>query len=157
MDGEVINNFAQWANKVKHVLNSKPKHERPASSQAVTIASLKDLDDMMTCDPRLAPLPMNTKKLRRAMHETPDDIEREHDEILCFLDTSSNVHAADAEVHFPKYVSHVKKSSSGSSSRSAITAVGHKLQNLGKITVHDEAGGKQIKVHEGQVSHCVCS
>ena len=75
MDEEVINSFTQWAHKVNYVPNPKSSLQPPVRAEPVTIASLKDLDDMMGRDPRLTPLPQNTKKLRRAMRRTPSDIE----------------------------------------------------------------------------------
>ena len=128
LDEDMIQNFSSWASTKK-------------KSNYITIASLKDLDDRISKDSRLAPLPSDSKKLKRALRKTPKQIELENDEILCLIDTGSNVHAADAEVHFPQYLDHVKPTSLSRRGHAATSAGGHKIHNLGRFVVKGEADG----------------
>ena len=54
LDEDMIKNFSSWA--------STKKKGNP-----ITIASLKDLDDRISKDSRLASLPSDSKKLKRAL------------------------------------------------------------------------------------------
>lgn len=85
----------------------------------------------------MAPLPANTETLER-VRKSPADIE-------LLADTSSSVHVEDAEIQFPRHVSHVQPPSISNRVYSAKTAGGHKLANLGKLTVKAKADGHQIQ------------
>ena len=54
--------------------------------------------------------------------------------MLALVDTGSNLHAADCEVHFPQYAKLVRAPKHSKVAR-ATTAGGHKLDHLGKFTV----------------------
>ena len=100
--------------------------------EVVQVASLKQLEDHVANDPTIKPLPDNTKKIGKLLKKLPEDIEVDNDEVLALIDTGSHIHAADAEVHVPDYVNHVRESSAQRRGAAATTAGGHQLPNKGK-------------------------
>ena len=144
MDDEVINHFAKWAHKVQRAKQSAQKDDPP---KTVRITSLQELDTQMAIDPRLAALPIHSKKLSRKIRKLESQqFQLEDDEMLCLVDTGSSLHAADAEIHFPEYLKTVKPSSASRRGHAATSAGGHRLENLGKFTVNAVTDGQDVKV-----------
>ena len=146
LDDEVINEFSHWAHKVQDLRSPTPATPAP-QFKPLHITSLKDLDAHMATDPRLAALPSNTKKLQRKIRKLEaEQIALADDECLALIDTGSNIHAADAEVHFPEYAKSVRPTAASKSGHSATAAGGHKLFNLGKFTVSATSDGQDVRV-----------
>ena len=144
LDEDTLNHFSKWAHKV-HIEKKAPG--RSPASKPLRITSLKDLDEQMSKDPRLAALPSNTKKLQRKIRKLEaENIHLEDDEMLALVDTGSNIHAADAEVHFPEYVKSVRPTSASQRGQSATAAGGHKIFNMGKFVVSATADGQDVRV-----------
>ena len=147
LSDDFIKQFQGWAgtNNVR-VAPTKVK-SAPLMSENIHIASLKELDDKMHSDQRLTALPTNTKKLQRAIRKlSAINFDLADDEVLALVDTGSSIHAADADLHFGEYASHVRKPKGASITNAATTAGGHRLENLGKFVVNATTNGQDIKI-----------
>ena len=93
--------FSQWAHKVNSAsANLQSVKLKPKQKKSIQISSLKELDEQMASNPKLAALPSNPKKLSRALRKMPTGIEIKEGEVLALVDTGSNIHAADVDLHF---------------------------------------------------------
>ena len=147
MDEDVIAHFSQWAHKVNSAsANLQSVKLKPKQKKSIQISSLKELDEQMASNPKLAALPSNPKKLSRALRKMPTGIEIKEGEVLALVDTGSNIHAADVDLHFNSYAHTVRTSPSQRRGHPATTAGGHQLDNLGKFTVSAIADGQEIRI-----------
>ena len=90
--------------------------------------------------------PIKRQELSRALRKLPRNTPLADDEILALVDTGSNIHAADADVHVPDCAPLVRRAPTQKSSHAATTADGHRLDNLGKFTISASANGQDIKI-----------
>ena len=101
----------------------------------------------MVNEPKLAALPSNTRKLQRRIQRLEaEQIDLADDEMLALVDTGSNIHAADADVHFPLYSGLVRSTPASRRGHTATAAGEQKLQNLGKFVVHGNADGQDLRI-----------
>ena len=129
-----------------HVKAKKQKSPASESSKHIQVSCLKDLDELITRNPKVfAATNLNIKKLQRSLRNMPPGLDLEDDEVLALVDTGSSIHATDADLHFPSYSSKVRQSSQKRSA-GATTAGGHRLDNLGKLDVSADADGQTVRI-----------
>ena len=145
LDDEMIAHFASWAHKVR--IDQQPRGPEPVPKKTLHIASLKELDDQMKSNPRLAALPTSSKGLQRKLRKLAEKkFDLADDEMLALVDTGSNIHAADVETHFPDYVDSVRETAASRRGHSATAAGGQKLFNLGRFVVHGHTDGQDVRI-----------
>ena len=142
LDEEAIQNFQAFAQMARSGSSTGS-----STSKTIHIASLEDLDAKMASEPKLAALPSNTRRLQRRIQKLEaQQVHLEDDEMLALVDTGSNIHAADADVHFPMYANTVRSTPASRRGHTATAAGGQKLQNLGKFVVHGNADGQDLRI-----------
>ena len=136
-----------WA----HTVHRKPKKSKavviPKSLDVwdnITVRSEADLDKLLQRCPKLAALPANYRKIRKALKPMPVELICGPDETLCLMDSGSTVNTAWIAKHFPAYARLVQSTPASRGGDYATTAGGQKLMNKGRCVVKATAGGEEF-------------
>ena len=142
--GPLADDLNNWA----HTVHRKPKNSKAAVVpksldiwDTVTVKSEADLDKLLQKCPKLAALPANDRKIRKALKSMPAELICGPDETLCLMDSGSTVNAAWIAKHFPAYANLVQSTPASRGGDYATTAGGQKLMNKGRCVVQATAGG----------------
>ena len=144
---QLTDNLNNWA----HTVHRKPKKSKATAVpksldvwDTITVKSEADLDKLLQKCPKLAALPANDRKIRKALRSMPAELICGPDETLCLMDSGSTVNAAWIEKHFPAYAKLVQSTPASRGGDYATTAGGQKLMNKGRCVVQATAGGMEF-------------
>ena len=148
---EMIDALNGWATKVsrrnrrtgKTTLIPRQPYDR---SKTFAINSEEQLDRYLEAHPKMAPMPVEAEKIRKALKTRPVELECKPGEVLCLVDSGSTVNAASIAKHFPWYAGMVRPTKKSRAGDFATTACGKQLANKGRCAINSTVDGEPFPV-----------